>query len=709
MPTPSVRRPPESASSVAACFTSSAVARSGAIKTRLANRTRRVTAAAAASTVRQSWPSQASLSWAASVRNGPASAADAQRRQSSPLAPGITLGSPSPISNPLSKARMPGPRPRARWPPGPGRRAQRRPHRGPSSARAASSRRKRAAAAAARLRSGAGSRSSCRGGLLGQVAEALRFHLEAGQGARRHDADNRRQAETALDLGAEPIPEVELFQAGARLELDHQGVQLFALLERDLELVDLGEVADDVLDHRGHEPDAPDLAHVVSPALDPALVEVPGPAAAALGVRHPGHQVARPVAEDLDPLPAEARHDAHTALPIADRLERVRRQYLLDVVGLDDVAAARFLDALEHENGGRLGHARGVAAEGAEGRFDLALGSFRPGFAGRDDDPHAALLRQVDAELACRVRKPERVGRRAGEDLHLVLEQELDALLGVERARRDDRAADLLEGVLQAPEADEKAVPEGDQRPVPGPHAHRVGAGGPHLGGPGPVPGRVESADRLGAAGAAGLMVADRQLGVDRREDPVGRGHRLGRTDLLALEQREAGAVIVERLQLVGRAAGGVHALPPELGTRVGVLELALKLVPLAAPELVTRHGLRRRMPVAARQLGAPHAWMLARRLNPVQRWRLRTALTARNWPCPMTSTRASDSATTVASLAERSHIAVQPKLSPASRRWDPPSAVSARSCPLPTIRNCMAGCPLAARRRRAGTVTSST
>ena len=87
-----MRRPPDSASTVAADFANSAPLRSGAIAIAVISRIRRVTALAAASMANGSNVAQAMRSVTPRVENGPRSARLAHSSKRSPETPGESLG-----------------------------------------------------------------------------------------------------------------------------------------------------------------------------------------------------------------------------------------------------------------------------------------------------------------------------------------------------------------------------------------------------------------------------------------------------------------------------------------------------------------------------------------------------------------------------------------------------------------------------------------
>jgi hypothetical protein len=166
----------------------------------------------------------------------------------------------------------------------------------------------------------------------------------------------------------------------------------------------------------------------------------------------------------------------------------------------------------------------------------------------------------------------ERVGGRGADGRHVHLDDLPHAVLRRHVAARQHQGPDLLAAVVRTPEADERAVTEGEKDRVGGPHAEPPEAIAPHLGDPLPVLGAVEDAQRLAPAGAGGEVAADRVVQGRRDEIAEERFLRLRFHPLGAGHDGNA-AQVVERLQLL-RMESGLPELAP--------VEVALGLAPLA-------------------------------------------------------------------------------------------------------------------------------
>src|SRR5262249_15510405 len=99
---------------------------------------------------------------------------------------------------------------------------------------------------------------------------------------------------------------------------------------------------------------------------------------------------------------------------------------------------------------------------------------------------------------------PQGVGRRGGEGSGTHLNDLFDTCLGSLRTARYHQGADLLGGVVQAPEADEVAVAEGDVDYILRADTEGPETVAPHLGDPVPILGAVEHTDRGAPTGAGG-------------------------------------------------------------------------------------------------------------------------------------------------------------------------------------------------------------
>jgi len=291
-------------------------------------------------------------------------------------------------------------------------------------------------------------------------------------------------------------------------------------------------------------------------------------------------------------------------LAVGHRLVGDRVDDLFEVVVLDDVRAAGLVLALEHDDRADLGHAGGVGGLGAPLLFDQRLGGGdRAGRLAGEDQPLDGPTGEVDAQRRGLLGHAQGVGRGRADDGRAGVDDLAHARLGGHVAAGQRQAAELLGGVVRAPEADERAVAEGEEDGVGRAHAEAPEGVAPHLGDPLPVLGAVEHGERPAAAGARGGVVAHRRLarlGQDRAER---------RVVLLALHPLVAGqerdlAQVVEALHRLGRDARGAQAIA--LPGR-GVQRVGHELLQLAQLEGLERHAIER---LAAR--------VPVRRLHPV-------------------------------------------------------------------------------------------
>src|SRR5438270_7408260 len=82
--------------------------------------------------------------------------------------------------------------------------------------------------------------------------------------------------------------------------------------------------------------------------------------------------------------------------------------------------------------------------------------------------------RQVDAERARALGKPDRVGRRRAEDGRLELDHRPQTLLGRHRAAWNHDCAGSLGAAKRGPEADEWPKGKGEEDAIAGRHARRA-------------------------------------------------------------------------------------------------------------------------------------------------------------------------------------------------------------------------------------------
>src|SRR5215212_7571527 len=209
---------------------------------------------------------------------------------------------------------------------------------------------------------------------LALVGEPLGLQLEARQrpGCRAAHAE----AQALVRLG-QLAPELLEHLVPAAGEL-HLHLDLVAdpvgRVEPHLELLDVGDAANDRLDRAGVDVGAADDLHVVHAPADAAVVDVERAPAVAAACLDLADQVARPVAQDGDEPASERGHHALAEPAVADRLAGRGIDDLLDVVVLDDVRPARLMGALEHHHGAEFGHAGGVTRLGAPLLLDQRLG-----------------------------------------------------------------------------------------------------------------------------------------------------------------------------------------------------------------------------------------------------------------------------------------------------------------------------------------------
>jgi hypothetical protein len=175
--------------------------------------------------------------------------------------------------------------------------------------------------------------------------EALGLQLEARQGVAGDVVHPRPEGEHGVEALGDGVHDVGI-GALAQLDLDVHLVHLAHLVHGDAELVDLGELAQDVLDAGREDVHAAHRHHVVGAADDAALEPERG-AAAVAALRGGAHDVAGLVADDGEAPAAEVGDDQLAALAFRHRPAAGRVEDLGDVLALDEMGAAGLHAALE--------------------------------------------------------------------------------------------------------------------------------------------------------------------------------------------------------------------------------------------------------------------------------------------------------------------------------------------------------------------------
>ena len=432
------------------------------------------------------------------------------------------------------------------------------------------------------------------------VDQALGLQLEARQRLALGEPDVDAQplvrlGELALELGEERIA---LSRRGA---LDEH-LDLVALVahgvEVDLELVDAVAPPDDLLDRARVDVRPADDLHVVDAPADAAVVDVEGPPAAAGGRGHAADEIARPVAQDRHEATPEGGDDALALLAVGDRLVGLGVEHLLEEVVLDDVRATGLVVALEHDDRADLGHARRVGRLRAPLLLDELLRR-GDGACGLAREQHAldGAVGEVDAERLGLLRHPQRVGRRGADDGRVRRHDLAHAGLGRHVAARQHEAAELLGGVVGAPETDEGPVAEGEEHAVAGADAEAPEGVAPHLRDPLPVLRAVEDRERPAAARPGGRVVAHGRRGRLRQDLAERRIGDLALHPVVPCHERDA-ADVVERRDVLGPYARLPEepALPRRVLERPG--DVVAQLAQTQLVELFARQRLGPRIPV---------------------------------------------------------------------------------------------------------------
>ena len=265
---------------------------------------------------------------------------------------------------------------------------------------------------------------------------------------------------------------------------------------------------------------------------------------------------------------------------------------------LDDVGATRLLLALEDHDGADLGHARGVCRLRAPLILDEAFGCRDRArrLAGKDQ-PLDRAAGEVDAHRSRLLRHPQRIGRGRADDGRLHAEDLLDARLGRHVSARQHQAADLLAGVVRAPEADEGAVAEGEENDVRGAHAEAPEAVAPHFGDPLPVLHAVQHLQWYPAGRSGGEVISDRHVLGRSQQRTEGRLFELSLHPFVASHHRDP-AQVLKAPDRIGGHAGGLEpgGMPGHPLLRPG--DQVFKLADLKGLDLVARHRLVPGIPV---------------------------------------------------------------------------------------------------------------
>ena len=193
------------------------------------------------------------------------------------------------------------------------------------------------------------------------------------------------------------------------------------------------------------------------------------------------HPVARSVAEDGRPPPAEVREGQLADLSRRHRPAALRVQHLGHELELVHVEA-RLRDALERV-GAHLGHARMIVRARAPERFQAAAhgGDARARLARVDRGPDAE-RGGIGALGARDLREVKPVGRRADEGGGAEIPDRVEARRGILAAARDAHRAEDPRALEPGPEPDEEPEREreeerGRSAPAPRPGTRRPSSG----------------------------------------------------------------------------------------------------------------------------------------------------------------------------------------------------------------------------------------
>src|SRR3954447_13298026 len=343
------------------------------------------------------------------------------------------------------------------------------------------------------------------------------------------------------------------------LELDfvHRGR---IAVERDAELADALELAQDLLDRRREHVHPADDDHVVAASEDALRQPAAGVAGAAVD-RGRLDDVAGPVADHGEAGASERGQDELAGRGVGHRRAGVGVEDLGDELVLAQVHAA----AARARVGERADLREAGVVEAARAPADLDLAPHRrdrpAGLAGAHDALDGA-ERLAEVVLLGDAREVDGVRRRAEQRRGAVVADRLQALQRVHAAERDHHRADVLRALVGGPELDVGAERVGERDAVVGADAggaeHDPDVAPP----PRPVLRRVEDAQGRAARAARlvqvrvvlereGQVRPERRVGRLVGDEVVLRGERQRRDRVEAVERDEAAqALALERVRL---------------------------------------------------------------------------------------------------------------------------------------------------------------
>src|SRR5262249_28732348 len=409
------------------------------------------------------------------------------------------------------------------------------------------------------------------------VLDAPGLVVPAGQPAGLRRLDGHADAQTDAQSFLQRATQSLALGAGERrrwIDADQDVVEPADAPEDDLEFVDAGVAAHDLLDAPRVDDDPADLLHVVEAGQHAALERDQRTPARARPVGELD-EIARAVAQERHRLAVKAGEDQ---LALVARLHRpvVFVEDFGIAVVLVDVGEPGARVALEAP-AGDLREPGQVEGLGAERRLDLRLRrrDRRAWLARVPRDADLRLLREIDALLLRLLGQEQRVRRRATEHGDRIRAQSVDALIGSESAGGEDEAADVLRRVEPRPVADPRAVGERGHDHVRWPDPERPQR--PRIGMVEAVPvvARVEKRER--PSGRRRRHV-DTQTVLERHGQQRTPQRMVGLILLqLVLRRERQAAQIVERANVGGLDSRGVELPTVERARLIGVLDLLVQ------------------------------------------------------------------------------------------------------------------------------------